>query len=153
MVMAMIAPAAIGCKRAPAPAELGPTRSVVVRLKRATGELSALLPAEVAKARAQGLTPYVEIGAEWCTSCKKLEASMNDPRMKDAFNGTYVIRLDADEWSSSLSELDLEPRAISVVFAVDAQGKSAGRSIDGGEWAEDKPESMAPKLKAFFATN
>jgi thiol:disulfide interchange protein len=126
-------------------------RSVLVQLKPASGELEKILPAEVAKARAQQLTPYVEIGAEWCKPCKQLEASLNDPRMKDAFNGTYLIRLDVDDWASSFAAFDLEPTVIPVVFEVDAQGKSTGRSINGNDWGATTAENVAPQFKAFFA--
>ena len=140
-----------GCKRDSSAGERGPVRSAFVQLKPASGELEKVLPAEVAKARAQQLAPYVEIGAEWCKPCKQLEASMNDPRMKDAFNGTYVIRLDVDDWAGSLSTFDLEPTVIPVVFEVDAHGKSTGRSINGNDWGATTAENVAPQLKAFFA--
>ena len=151
-VVVVVAPALglSACKRGSSAAH-GPTRSVLVRLVPASGELEKILPAEVAKARAQQLTPYVEIGAEWCKPCKQLEASMNDARMKDAFNGTYVIRLDVDDWSSSLSTFDLEPTVIPAVFEIDAHGKSTGRSINGNDWGATTPENVAPQLKAFFA--
>ncbi len=138
-----------GCKRAPLPS--GPFHLADVKLKPASGELATLLPAEIAKARAQHLVPYVEVGAAWCKPCRQLQASMTDPRMKDAFDGTYLIHLDVDDWSSSLSALDLEPTVIPVVFEVDAQGKSTGRSINGNDWGDNRAESMAPQLKAFFA--
>jgi hypothetical protein len=144
----------VACKRDPSPAASGPSgpqRSVFVQLKPSAGELDTILPAEVAKANAQQLRPFVEIGAEWCKPCKQLEASMNDARMKDAFNGTYVIRLDVDDWSSSLSTFDLEPTVIPVVFEIDAHGKSTGRSINGNDWGATTPENVAPQFKAFFA--
>jgi thiol-disulfide isomerase/thioredoxin len=153
VLVALVASAALGvaCKRDPSPAASGPQRNVFVQLKPSAGELDKLLPAEVAKANAQQLRPFVEIGAEWCKPCKQLEASMNDARMKDAFNGTYVIRLDVDDWSSSLSTFDLEPTVIPVVFEIDAHGKSTGRSINGNDWGATIPENVAPLLKAFFA--
>ena len=146
-----LALALAACKREPSPGAGGPTRSAFVQLKPAAGELATLLPAEVAKARAQQLSPYVEIGAEWCKPCKQLEASMNDGRMKDAFNGTYVIRLDVDDWGGSLAAFDLEPTVIPVVFEVDAHGKSTGRSINGNDWGATTAENVAPQFKAFFA--
>jgi thiol:disulfide interchange protein len=140
------------CKRDQAPAATGPSRSVFVQLKPSAGELATALPAEVAKARAQHLKPFVEIGAEWCKPCKQLEASLNDPKMKEAFDGTYLIRLDVDDWSGSLSTFELEPTVIPVVFEVDAQGKSTGRSINGNDWGATTAENVAPQFKVFFAT-
>lgn len=140
-----------GCKRGSSASEHRPVRSASVRLVPAAGTLEKLLPVEVAKARAQQLAPYVEIGAKWCKPCRQLEASMNDPRMKDAFDGTYVIHLDLDDWSGSLGPLALEPTVIPVLFEVDARGKSTGRSIDGDDWGATTAENVAPQLEAFFA--
>lgn len=150
-VLVALVASASACKRDPSPAASGPQRSVFVQLKPSSGELDTILPAEVAKANAQQLRPFVEIGAEWCKPCKQLEAGMTDARMKDAFNGTYVIRLDVDDWSSSLSTFDLVPTVIPVVFEIDAHGKSTGRSINGNDWGATTPENVAPQLKAFFA--
>jgi thiol:disulfide interchange protein len=122
-----------------------------VRLKPSQGELATLLPAETAKARAKNLKPYVEVRADWCGPCKELEASMTDPRMVDAFAGTYVIRLDADEWAGKLKAFGLESSSIPVFFEIDDTGKATGRRIDGGAWADNIPANMAPPLKSFFA--
>ena len=75
---------------------------------------------------------------------------MKDPRMVDAFAGTYLITLDADEWSGKLHPMGLDSSSIPVFFELDDKGKATGRKIDGGAWAENIPVNMAPPLKAFF---
>jgi thiol:disulfide interchange protein len=139
-----------GCKRdpAPAPLELNPTS---IRLKPSAGKLTALLSAEVAKARARNLKPFLELRAEWCEPCKELEASMHDARMIDAFAGTYLISADLDEWDQELPAAGFNPDGVPVFFELDAQAKPTGRKIDGGAWAQNIPANMAPPLKAFFA--
>ena len=138
-----------GCtKNTAPPIELAPT---AVRLKPAQGALETLLIAEVTKARARNLRPFLELRAEWCDPCKDLEASMGDARMTDAFVGTYLISLDIDEWGDKLKAVDVDPSSIPVFYELDAQAKPTGRKIDGGAWAENIPANMAPPLKAFFA--
>ncbi|MDP1827421.1 MAG: hypothetical protein Q8L48_29395 [Archangium sp.] len=138
-----------GCtKNAAAPVELAPA---AVRLKPSQGALTSLLTAELAKARARNLRPFLELRAEWCGPCKELEASMGDARMTDAFAGTYLISLDIDEWGEKLKAVDVDPSSIPVFYELDAQAKPTGRKIDGGAWAENIPANMAPPLKAFFA--
>ncbi|MCX4240250.1 TlpA family protein disulfide reductase [Paraliomyxa miuraensis] len=114
------------------------------------GELPGLLAEHAALAKQANLAPFVELWAEWCPPCKKLEAAMGDPRIEKAFAGVYLIRLDSDQWSGKLEGTGLDASAIPVFFELDAQGKVTGRKIDGGAWGEDVPENMAPPLDAFF---
>ena len=51
----------------------------------------------------------------------------------------------------AVAAFDLEPTVIPVVFEVDAQGKSTGRSINGNDWGATTAENVAPQFKAFFA--
>ena len=122
-----------------------------VRLTPAMGKLATLLPAELKKAQAKELKPFLELRAEWCKPCKQLEASLDDKRMTDAFAGTYLISVDIDEFTDQLAKLGFDSGAIPVFYELDAYAKSTGRKIDGGAWAENIPQNMAPPLKAFFA--
>ena len=75
---------------------------------------------------------------------------MDDERMKQAFAGTYIIRMNHDHWSPKLAGTGLESTSIPVFFDLDDQGKPTGRKIDGGAWGENTPENMAPPLRAYF---
>ena len=144
----MLVLAVMGCaKKNASLAEVAPA---AVRLSPSQGTLSALLEAEVAKARTRKLKPFLELRAEWCGPCKQLEASMGDARMSDAFAGTYLISLDIDEWAQQLSGTAFDASSIPVFYELDASAKPTGRKIDGGAWAENIPANMAPPLKAFF---
>ncbi len=114
------------------------------------GGLPDALASHVKKAKALGLVPYAELGATWCKPCRELEASMSDPRMKAAFKGTYIVHLDVDEWGGSLGKSGLGSSSVPIVIALDANGRGTSRTIDGGAWAENVPENMAPKLLTFF---
>ncbi|MDP2275332.1 MAG: hypothetical protein Q8K32_31590 [Archangium sp.] len=138
----------MGCAKKDAPAEVSPA---AVRLAPSQGKLTTLLEAEVAKARARHLKPFLELRAEWCGPCKELEASLGDPRMRDAFAGTYLISIDIDEWSQQLAGTAFDASSIPVFYELDEKAKPTGRKIDGGAWAENIPANMAPPLKAFFA--
>jgi thiol-disulfide isomerase/thioredoxin len=113
-------------------------------------DLPKLLAEHAALAKQAKLAPFVEMWAEWCPPCKKLEAAMGDPRIEKAFAGVYLIRLDSDAWTGKLGATGIDNSTIPVFYELDERGKITGRRIDGGAWAEDIPENMAPPLDAFF---
>ena len=112
--------------------------------------LSSQLTSEIKKAQELKLTPFIQVTAEWCGPCRRLHAGMSDPLMVDAFQGTYVIKLDAEKWNETLKGTDYYPRGIPAFIAIDDKGQAVGK-INGGAWGEDIPENMAPPLKKFFS--
>jgi thiol-disulfide isomerase/thioredoxin len=125
---------------------------VIVDLKPSNEKLAVSLAAQVTKAKAMGLKPFVEFSAGWCPPCRALKASLesHNALMMKAFAGTYIIRMDSDAWGSKLGGTGFSVNAIPVFYALDGKGKPTGRSIDGGAWGDNTPENMAPPLSAFF---
>jgi hypothetical protein len=121
--------------------------------KRGSAALADGVKAEVAKAQAKKLTPIVYVGATWCDPCLALKKHRDDPKMVDAFEGTFVIEIDADDWNAaSFGALGYKTSVIPIFIAVDAEGKATGRTIDGGAWGDNIPQNMAPPLKQFFSS-
>jgi thioredoxin 1 len=123
----------------------------VVVLEPGSGPLDTLVRREVASAAELGKAPFLQITAEWCGPCKKLRASLDDPSMRAAFAGTYIIRVDFDAWEKQLKAEGFVNEGIPVFFAVAKDGHPTGEKIDGGAWGEDIPANMAPPLQKFFA--
>lgn len=125
--------------------------SKVVNIEPAEGEeLTAVVAKHVALAKSNNLTPFVEVWAEWCPPCKKLEAAMDHPLITKAFAGVYLIRLDSDKWGEKLKAAGFDNSSIPVFYGLDDAGKPTGHKITGGAWGEDTPENMGPPLEAFF---
>ncbi len=114
------------------------------------GDLTPLVQGHVARARAQGRKPFVEFYADWCAPCQAVYRSLDDPRMIDAFRGTYIVRLNVDDWKEKLPGTGFVPREIPVFYAVNAAGRPSGRSLQGLVWGKSVPENMAPRLEVFF---
>lgn len=125
----------------------------VIDYQPTSGDLQAQLSKIASDAKAQGLTPYVQFTADWCSHCKKLAASLGDPLMVNAFAGTYIVRLDYDAWGPKMKALGFKSVGVPIIFAIDKHGKPTGKTIDGGAWGEDTAQNMAPPLKQFFAAN
>lgn len=114
-----------------------------------TGKLIDHIKRAVAEAKRQGLQPFAYFYADWCPPCKALRASMTDRRMIDAFQGTYVVKLCADQWKDEAARTGFRFQAVPVFFRLDDQGRP-GDHIDGGAWGANTPENMAGPLKRFF---
>ena len=123
----------------------------LVVLHPSEGDLAELLALHAGRSGELGLAPFVEFSPEWCPSCVILARSLGDERMVDAFRGTYIIRLDIDEWNRSLPGTGFRVIGVPTFFEVDAGGAPTGRMLTGAAWGEDVVENMAPLLKEFFA--
>lgn len=126
---------------------------VFVDVNPSHGALEAALQKSADNARAQGLTLYIELTTDWCVHCKRLMNAMKDPAMTDAYKGTYIAHIDGDIWAAKLRQMGFKFRGVPTIFAVNAQGKWAGKAIDCGEWNEDVTSEMAQTLKQFFRGN
>ncbi len=136
----------------PAPASAS-TAFTTVRLHPEDGDLQAMLAEEARKAVELGQMPVVEFDATWCPPCQAIDEGLESKNelMLKAYAGTYIIKLDVDEWGWGDSSLhDFEFDGIPVYFKLDAQGQPTGEVIDGNAWGENIPENIAPPMDEFF---
>ncbi len=133
--------------------DLAPSGFTIVRLHPADGDLQTMLADEVQKAAALSQMPVVEFDATWCPPCQAIDAGIKSKNelMLKAYSGTYIIKLDVDEWGWDNGKVqDFSFTGIPVYFKLDAQGHQTGDVIDGGAWGEDIPENIAPVMDKFF---
>lgn len=125
----------------------------IVRLRPNDGDLAAMLAKEAQKAAALGQMPVVEFDATWCPPCQAIDAAIKaeDELMLNAYAGTYIIKLDVDEWGWNNGKVEFfQFDFIPVYFKLDDAGKPTGEQIDGGAWNEDIPKNIAPVMDKFF---
>ena len=126
---------------------------IVVRLHPKDGDLQAMLKTEAQKAIAQGLMPVAEFDATWCPPCQAIDASIKEKNelMLKAYDGTYIIKLDVDEWVWDDGRVqNFAFDGIPVYFKLDTNGEQTGEVIDGNAWGDNIPENMAPPMDKFF---
>ena len=128
-----------------------PEKFALVKIVGNDVPLDEILYVEAQKAVTLGLDPFVDFSADWCPPCIAIEESMDDPKMIDAFTGTYIIQLNYDEWERQISDYGFYVVGIPTYYEVDAEGFSTGRLITGGAWGADTAANIAPPMKAFFA--
>lgn len=122
----------------------------ILEEKKSKTDLLTVMQSHVKKAKELKQKLFIQITATWCGPCKRLQAAMPDKLMQDAFSGTYIVKLDADEWEDDFSQINIKIKAVPVFFKVNSKGKATKYSLDGGAWAEDIAINMAPPLKAYF---
>lgn len=130
-----------------------PTGFTIVRLHPQDGDLQTMLSEEAQKARALGQMPVVEFDATWCGPCKAIDAGIKSKNelMLKAYAGTYIIKLNVDEWGwGDSSKHDFQFNGIPVYFKLDAKGNQTGDVVDGNAWGENIPENIAPVMDKFF---
>jgi hypothetical protein len=128
-------------------------RFTIVRLHPDHGDLKTMLAREAQKAADHGQMPVVEFDATWCPPCKAIDQGLREKNklMLDAYTGTYIIKLDVDEWGwsdSKFHEFDFD--GIPVYFKLDSKGNPTGETVDGNAWGDNIPENMAPVMDKFF---
>lgn len=120
----------------------------VVQHDAVTPDLGAVLRAERETAGASGRCAVAQVYADWCGPCRELRASMDDPRMQDAFRGVHLVRLELGAWDAQI-RVQREEINLPTLYFVQPDG-TLGRSIDGSAWGPNTAENMAPPLSAFF---
>jgi hypothetical protein len=117
----------------PTPVQGGPDAVPVVALIKQVIFVNAVR-AQVAKAAALGLTPFIELGDPGCGPCREFDelitnviAGKGTPNETDAFANTYAIRI-VQEWEESqFDAIGMVPHnAIPTFFSLDGTGRVTG---------------------------
>jgi hypothetical protein len=135
----------------PAKPAAAPANSHVVVHIRGGAPLAGLLREHANAAELARLRPFLEFGATWCPPSRIFGDSLEDPRMKSALAGVYLIRAEMDEFGDDPVSRELRPVSVPVFYELDADGRATGRTINGGAWGADTIENMSRTMTGFFA--
>jgi thiol-disulfide isomerase/thioredoxin len=122
--------------------------SKVVYVNGPADGFDAAIAEHVAAAGSAGLWPYLEFSADWCKPCVEFKRYIDDPMMRDAMTGVYLIIVDFDTFSAEAQAFGVQ--GIPTWIELDPSGQPTARRITSSVWGEDIPANMAPPLDAFF---
>ncbi len=105
--------------------------------------------AKIAKQREQKV--FIQMTGEWCSPCKRLRKKTEESPLKTAYAGTYIIRLDYDEWKVDMAQLGLVKAPVPSFWELGDNHQVTDYFINGNGWPEITAESMAPILSAYFS--
>lgn len=97
---------------------------------------------------ADGRMPIIETTASWCTACKEINATIDDPLLQRALDKVTLIEVDVDEFGSELSSLKMETNAIPFFYKIDSTARATD-AISGDEWDDNTAVNEAPVLGPF----
>jgi len=132
------------------PVQPAPPPFLLTELSPAQGDLAPLLRAQAERARDKHLLPVIEFYADWCAPCRAFQGSLDDPRMVEALRGTYLVKLNLDDWHDKLVGTGFTVRSIPAFYLVDSAGRPTGKMLDGDRWGKPTPASMSASLGKFL---
>jgi thiol-disulfide isomerase/thioredoxin len=135
----------------PPPSPPAPPPFVLTELAPTQGDLTPLLRTAAERAREKGLRPVIEFYADWCPPCRAFDAGMRTPEITGALAGTYLVKLNMDDWHDKLKDTGFTVRSIPSFFFIGTDGRPAGKMLDGDKWGSKiTPARMGEALRAWL---
>jgi hypothetical protein len=129
-----------------------PAPFTVVDLDPRKGDATAQLSEVVGLAATLHQRPYAELTSRLCAACHWLEHGLTEASVKQAFAGTYLVRIDVDRWQGRLegTGLDRHSGPMPAFIALSPEGRAFGEWADPDDWRTDVPQRAAATLAVFF---
>lgn len=140
------APGSVTLDRGTREVLLGRVRMVDIHAD--VADLRAAISQQAAAAKAVNETVLVFVVAPDCAPCNGVAIALRTPQMQTALRGVRLLRVNAGDFSTELSELGV-PTATVPGFALLADGRQVTDYVHGGEWDADIAANIAPVLGPF----
>ena len=116
----------------------------------AEGGVQELVRREVARARDEGRTLLVYVGATWCEPCQRFHDAAKAGQLDAAFPGLRLLEFDLDRDKDRLREAGYASRMIPLFALPRADGTASGEQIEGSIKGDGAVAQIAPRLRALI---
>ncbi len=128
-----------------------PPSFLLTELAPTQGDLTPLLVTQFERAQKKNLRPVIEFYADWCEPCRAFQENLEEPRMKAALTGTFLVKLNLDDWHDKLKETGFKVRSIPAFFFIGPDGRPKGKMLDGDKWGKATPANMSASLTKWLS--
>lgn len=119
-------------------------------LKPTDGDPAAFVQSEVARAKSDGRTLLIYVGASWCEPCERFHDASLKGELDAEFGHLRLIAYDRDADEAALASIGCLSRMIPLFAIPTADGKcDTERRIEGAIKGEGAVGFISPKLRAL----
>jgi hypothetical protein len=117
----------------------------------ATADVAPLVAKELGRARADGRTLLVYVGASWCEPCNHFHDAAAAGKLDDAFPALRLLVFDAERDHDGLVKAGYDSELIPLFMVPADDGRASGRHIEGSIKGEGAVSEITPRLRALLA--
>lgn len=115
------------------------------------GDAQEQVRREVARARDEGRTLLVYVGATWCEPCQRFHEAARGGKLDAAFPGLRLLEFDLDRDRERLHAAGYASRMIPLFALPRADGTASGEQIEGSIKGDGAVDQIAPRLRALLS--
>ena len=115
------------------------------------GDAQELVRREVARARDEGRTLLVYVGAAWCEPCQRFHEAARAGKLDAAFPGLRLLEFDLDRDRERLRVAGYASRMIPLFALPRADGTASGEQIEGSIKGDGAVDQIAPRLRELLS--
>lgn len=94
---------------------------------------------------------FLYANMEECRPCCILDNSLTHPKLEEAFEDVYILKIDILDWMAETRLHFLEIMSAPFFIYITPEGNITEHTLGGDAWGdEDTPENMAKALKPYF---
>lgn len=116
----------------------------------ATGEVQAVVRAELARAQKDGKQLLVYVGATWCEPCRRFHQAAAEHKLDAAFPTLRLLEFDDDRDGGRLAMAGYAGRYIPMFARPGADGRGSGRQIEGSVKGDGAVDQIVPRLRTLL---
>lgn len=115
-------------------------------------DTQGLVRRELERAKADGRTLLVYVGATWCDPCERFHKAAKAGELDEAFPGLRLLEFDHDRDRERLTKAGYRSKMIPLFVIPREDGRSSGVQMEGGLSGDGAVNSITPRLTRLLAT-